>query len=220
MENLDFSVITYITVFFSGVLASFTPCVYPLIPIVVSVIGIDRSKSRLSGLSLSASYVLGLSITYTILGAIASLTGIFFGKIQTSPVTNIIVGIIIILMGLWMLDVINIPIPVVSTPRFSKKGILAAFTVGFISGFVAAPCTTPVLGTILTLVAARQNILFGTTLLFVFALGMGMLLVIVGTFTGAVIPKSGKWMLIVKKVFAFLMIVLGAYFLFLAGKYS
>lgn len=220
MENFTFSPLTYITIFFSGVLTSFTPCVYPLIPIVVGIIGASKSESRFSGLSLSVSYVFGLAITYTILGAAASLTGSFFGKIQTSPVTNIAVGSIIILMGLWMLDAVSIPVPVISTPRFSGKGIFTAIAAGFVSGFVAAPCTTPVLGSILVLVAARQNIFFGTTLLFVFALGMGTVLIIVGTFTGIAIPKSGKWMVIVKKVFGFLMIVLGAYFIFLAGKYS
>lgn len=216
MENLTY----YITAFFGGIAASFTPCVYPLIPIVVSIIGADKSESRFSGLSLSVSYVFGLAITYTILGAVASLTGSFFGKIQTSPVTNVAVGSIIILMGLWMLDAVSIPIPVISSPRFSKKGIFSAIAAGFVSGFVAAPCTTPVLGSILVLVAARQNILFGTTLLFVFALGLGTVLIIAGTFTGIVIPKSGKWMLVIKKVFGFLMIGLGAYFIFLAGKYS
>ncbi|OGS44287.1 MAG: hypothetical protein A2539_02215 [Elusimicrobia bacterium RIFOXYD2_FULL_34_15] len=219
MQNYSFSLITYLTVFFSGIVVSFTPCVYPLVPIIVSYVGAREHKSKLGGFFLSVSYVFGMSITYTILGAVASLTGDLFGKIQTSPVTNIVVGHLIIVMGLWMLDVIKIKIPIISTPQFSKKGVLPAFAIGFVSGFVAAPCTTPALGTLLAYVATKQNVLFGTSLLFVFAFGMGMLLIIFGTFTGIVIPKSGRWMITVKKIFGFLMVGFGIYFVLLGVKY-
>jgi len=218
MENFSISLYTYFAVFISGVFVSLTPCVYPLIPVIVGYIGSREQKSKFSSFLLSVAYVFGMAITYTILGAIASLSGSMFGRIQSNPITNIVVGSIILIMGLWMIGIIKISLPIISAPNFSKKGILPAIAIGFVSGFIAAPCTTPVLATILTYVASKQNILFGTTLLFVYAFGMGILLIIAGTFTGMVIPKSGKWMIIVNKVFGFIFIALGLYFALISVK--
>lgn len=209
--------------FLAGILTSFTPCVYPLIPITIGIIGAKGSESKLKGFYLSFYYILGLALIYAALGATAALTGSLFGQINTNKWTFLIVGNIFLFFGLSMLDVFSLDFALFQkwTPAFKEsKGGFTAFIFGGISAFVAGPCTTPVLGVLLTYVASRQNIMFGFSMLFVFALGMGFLLIIVGTFTGllASLPKSGGWMVKVKKGFGLLMILLAEFFIIKAGQ--
>ena len=217
------SVLTYAAVFAGGVLISFTPCVYPVLPITVGYIGGRSQGSKAKGFFLSISYVLGMAAMYAALGSVAALTGRVFGRTAASPVTNIVIGNICILMALSLLDVFHVPLPGFSGRGSTGKGrggAIGAFTMGLLSGLVVGPCTAPVLGTLLIYVGARQNILFGTSLLFVFALGMGFLLLVAGTFTGllANLPKSGRWTETVKKGFGVFLILAGEYFLLEAGK--
>ncbi|MCQ9206521.1 MAG: sulfite exporter TauE/SafE family protein [Omnitrophica bacterium] len=231
MENIssylsDISVITYIAIFLGGVAASFTPCVYPLIPIIVGVIGGQKEKSRFRNFILSLSYVLGMAFTFAALGMVAAVTGKLFGQLQSNPVAHLIVGNIIILFALALLGVITLPTFLLSRAgvgRVRKGGsIIPVFFMGAASGFVAAPCTAAVLGALLTYVATKQNPVFGFTLLFVFAIGLGTLLILIGTFAGilATVRKSERWMHAVQRVMAFLMILLGEYFIYRAGMLS
>ncbi|MEA3369644.1 MAG: cytochrome c biogenesis protein CcdA [Candidatus Ratteibacteria bacterium] len=212
-----FSLLAYLSVFAGGVVVSFTPCVYPLIPIIIGYIGGQKEKSRLQLFFLSLIYVLGMAVIYSILGAIAALSGKIFGEIQSSPLAHFIVGNIIIFLGLSLLGVFHLP--VFSFGRRLKTGALGAFGIGMASGLIASPCVSPVLGTLLAFVAARQNVLYGISLLFTFALGMGVILLAAGTFTGtlAILPRSGKWMERIQKSFGIFMILLGEYFLIKAG---
>ena len=223
-EFLGGSVIyAYVSVFFAGVLTSFTPCIYPMIPITIGVVGGQEKSGRLHAFILSLSYVIGMALTYAALGVIASLTGQFFGKISANPITMLIIANIIILFGLSMLDVFTIPIPqflAKGQVGSNKRGIPGAFFMGLASGVIAAPCTTPVLGVLLTYVATKQHVLFGSSLLLTFALGMNMLLLLIGTFAGLLtaLPQSGMWMVRIKKIMGFLLIAMGEYFLIQAGK--
>ena len=215
--------IAYISVFFAGVLTSFTPCVYPMIPITIGIVGGQEKSGHLHSFILSLFYVIGLALTYGGLGIVASLTGNFFGSISSNPITLLIVANIIILFGLSMLDVFMIPVPQFFSRAHvgtNRHGVTGAFFMGLASGLIAAPCTTPVLGVLMTFVATKQNVFFGSTLLITFAFGMSMLLLVIGTFTGIVtaIPKSGMWMVRVKKIMGFLLIIMGEYFLIQAGK--
>ena len=217
------SVLSYAAVFAGGVLISFTPCVYPVLPITVGYIGGRSQGSKARGFILSLSYVLGMAVTYAAIGTVAAVTGQVFGQVAASPATNIVVGNICILMALSMLDVFHVPVPAFLSGASAGKrsgGVAGAFAIGLMSGLVVGPCTAPVLGALLVYVGARQNVLFGTSLLFVFALGMGVVLLVVGTFTGllANLPKSGRWTETVKKGFGVLLILVGEYFLLEAGK--
>ncbi|HPI92021.1 MAG TPA: cytochrome c biogenesis protein CcdA [Deltaproteobacteria bacterium] len=217
-------VLSFAAAYIGGVLVSFTPCMYPLIPITVSYIGAQGKISRATGFLLSLLYVLGTSLTYTILGSIAGLTGSFFGELQTNPWMNLIIANIFILMGLSMLDVFFLPLPdFLRSQMFSPKrrGYLGALLLGIASGLIMSPCSAPVLAVLLSYVAAKQNIFFGMTLLFVFAFGMGSLLIVLGTFTGLLtsIPKSGPWMVRIQKLFGFIFIAMGEYFLITAGTF-
>lgn len=212
-----------LTAFAAGILTSFTPCVYPLIPITIGIIGAKSSTSRTKAFMLSLLYVLGLALVYASLGIFAALSGKFFGQISTNKWTYLVIGNFFLLFGLSMLDVFSLQITFLQNLNLggkSSKGWLSAFIFGGISALVAGPCTTPILGALLAYVATKQNIILGFFMLFLFALGMGFLLIIVGTFTGmlSALPKSGSWMVTVKKSFGFFMIALGEYFIIKAGQ--
>jgi thiol:disulfide interchange protein DsbD len=216
--SLSVSPLSYLGAFAGGLALSLTPCIYPLIPIVVGYIGISAGSSRLKGFGLSLLYVLGTAFTYSCLGLLASLTGSMFGRIAVSWPAHLILGGIIFVFGLSLLDLFSLP-AVSFRVSASKKGYFPVFILGLVSGLAVSPCITPVLGAILAYLAAKQNIFFGSTLLFTFALGMGLPLVLLGTFSAQVInlPKSGKWMVYIKKFFAFILISIGIYFIFTAG---
>ncbi|MCP4255219.1 MAG: hypothetical protein GY775_17790, partial [Candidatus Scalindua sp.] len=153
--------LAFLAVFLGGVLTSFTPCIYPMIPITIAYIGGRSGDSKLKGLSLSMFYVLGMAVTYSALGAFAALTGKFFGSSSTNPILYIVVANVFIFLGLSMLDVVTIPVPsFLAGKQTGNKGggRLGAFLVGLLAGTVAAPCTAPVLGVVLTFVAAKQQV--------------------------------------------------------------
>jgi thiol:disulfide interchange protein DsbD len=217
------SIFAFVIVFAAGVLTSFTPCVYPMIPVTVTYIGGTSAGSRGRAFRRTLVYVLGMAVIYASLGAFAALTRRFFGGISTNPWVYFIVANIIILFGLNMLDVIPLRLPQFMTRgrAGSGPGYIGAFIMGAASGFVAAPCTAPVLGTLLLYVGSRGNVVYGSALLFTFAFGLGFLLLLIGTFTGAVtsLPRAGVWMVWVKKGFGFAMIALGEYFLIRMGRF-
>ncbi len=213
-------VLSFVAAYLGGLLASLTPCVYPMIPITAGVIGNSNlGGSRMRGLFLSLCYVSGMAVTYAGLGVFAAATGRFFGSINTNPWTFLAIGNIILLLGLGMLDVFHLPS---LAPRFSTriKGAPGVFLIGVFSGFVAGPCTAPVLGVLLAYVASTRDMLLGGLLLFVFAFGMGAILLVVGTFSAALtsIPRSGNWMVRVKKIMGLGMLLLAEYFFVTAGR--
>ena len=199
--------LSWIAVYLGGVLMSFTPCTYPVAPLTVAFIGSHAGGSRGRGFFLSLVYVLGMACVYTALGAAAALSGSLFGRIQSNPWMYFIFANICILMGLSMLGVFSVAVPM---PRFITrmhsyrrgKGYFSSFLVGAASGLLMGPCTTPVLGVLLTFVATRQNMVFG-----------------LGTFAGllANIPKGGFWMARVSCLFGWTFLVAGEYFLIKAG---
>ena len=201
---------------------SFSPCVYPLVPVTLGFIGVKAGSSRLRGLTLSLIYVLGLAITYSILGLIASLTGRLFGQISTHPVSFFIIGNACIIAGLSFFDIINISFKGIRLQNKIKMkgGFFPVFLLGLASGLVAGPCTAPALGTILFYVAAKQNIFYAASLLFVFAYGMGFLLILTGTFSAVFVnlSQSGIWLERLKKLSGFILLGIGEYFLIKAGS--
>jgi len=215
--------LAFLAAYIGGVVVSFTPCTYPLIPVTVGYIGARSASSKLRGFVLSLFYVLGLAVTYAALGAAAALTGKLFGQMQTTPLTYFLMANLFIIMGLAMLGVFNISLPVpqklMNATGNIRKGFIGSFLLGAASGFVIGPCTAPILGVILGYVALQNNVLTGVALLFVFSLGLGTLLIIVGTFTGLIasLPKSGEWMKRINYIFGFILIGAGEYFLFIAG---
>jgi cytochrome c-type biogenesis protein len=217
----SFSLTAYLIVFVAGVLTSFTPCVYPMIPVTVTYIGGSQAGSKKRAALRSLVYVVGIAVVYSSLGAFAALTKQFFGQISTNPWIYFVVGNIIVLFGLAMLDAIVIPVPgLLARGAKGSDSYLGALVMGMASGFVAAPCTAPVLGTLLIFVGSSGNVAYGASLLFTFAFGLGFLLLLLGTFAGSLtsLPKAGAWMVTVKKVFGLGMILAGEYFLIQMGR--
>ncbi|MDQ3685748.1 MAG: sulfite exporter TauE/SafE family protein [Acidobacteriota bacterium] len=225
------SLLAYPAAFLAGLLISFTPCVYPIIPIQLGFIGgrvaamsadhAGRRSVNTRGFKLSMLFVTGMALVYAALGAFASLTGTLFGIWAASPWTYVIVGNIVLLLALSMLDVFTLPTPQFLTnwnPESKGNGYIAALLVGASSGLVVGPCTAPALGAALAYVGAQGSVLFGTTILFMFAFGMGTLMIVLGTFGGVLLPRSGAWMVKVKKAFGIVMIVVAEYMLLEAGK--
>ncbi|MBD3271708.1 MAG: cytochrome C biogenesis protein, partial [Elusimicrobia bacterium] len=215
----SFSLVSYVAAFAAGVLVSFTPCVYPLVPVTVAFIGGQAGGSRKKTLLYSTAYILGIAIMYAIFGAVAAVTGSLFGRLSTSPITQFIVANVFILMGLSMLDVWQIPTVSIGqrfkTQLGTRAGIIGSLVFGMASGTVFAPCTAPVLGVLLVMVGTQQNIIYGISVLFVYSLGMSTLLFIAGLSAGflTTMPKAGKWTVMIKKAFGWLMIFMGEYFL-------
>lgn len=204
----------FIFSFVGGILASLTPCVYPMIPITIGFIA-SRAQSRLHAFKLSCVYVLGMCLMYSILGIFAAFTGKVFGTLTMTFSVYIFVGIFILLLGIVQTGWISIVLPSWISQRLQWEG-QGAFAMGAVSGLVAAPCTVPILGVILTYIAANQNILFGIILMFSFSMGLGLLLLVLGTFTGflTALPKSGQWLMILKKTGGMLLVLVGLYFIF------
>jgi thiol:disulfide interchange protein DsbD len=216
--------LAYLTVYLGGVLVSFTPCVYPVVPITIAFIGARGGTSRGRGFLLSVVYVLGMAVTYTALGGIAALSGKLFGQMQTSPWIYFVMANLCLFMGLSMLDVFMLPFRIPQfiariQPREQTQGLASSFLVGAASGLVVGPCTAPVLAVLLGYAATRQNPIYAMSLLFVFSIGMGTLLIILGTFAGllASLPKSGLWMTKIGHLSGWLLIAAGEYFLIQAG---
>lgn len=228
------SLMAFPAAFVAGLLISFTPCVYPVIPIQLGFIGGRTAASQaeagelapkfnLRGFQLSVLFVIGMSIVYAALGAFASLTGTLFGSWASSPWTYIVVANIILLLALSMFDVFSIQAPQVLSkwnPDRKGKGYLSALLIGASSGLVVGPCTAPALGATLAYVGTQGNVVFGTMVLFVFALGMGSLMIVLGTFSGAMslLPRSGGWMSKIKIGFGVAMILIAQYLLVQAGQ--
>jgi cytochrome c biogenesis protein CcdA len=176
--------LAYIGVFLGGVLSSSSPCVLATIPLVIGYVGGYSEGNRRKALVYSLVFILGLSITFTALGAIASIVGGLFGII--SRTWYYIVGGIAVVIGLHLIGLFqwSLPVPVHFQPK--RRGILGAFFLGLFFGVISSPCATPVLALILTFVATKGEVVYGTSLLFIYALGHCALIFLAGTATGFV----------------------------------
>jgi len=210
--------------FGAGLLTSLTPCVYPMIPITSAVIaGTTREdQSRLRTVGLTLTYAIGLALVYATLGAIAGLTGQLFGTVSANPWALFAIGNLLVLFALSMLDVLPVPVPRKLLEKASATdggSYGAVFLMGAMSGVVAAPCGAPAFAVVLTWVAATEQGLMGFVYLFVFSLGMTAILVLVGLFSGTLahLPRSGAWMVWVKRGAAVIMLAMAEYYFMSAG---
>ncbi len=215
-------IIALLVAFLGGLVASFTPCTYPMIPITVAVIGGKSigEKGKLRGFLLSLIYVSGMALSYALMGMFAALTGRFFGEINSNPWVMFGLANFVMIFALVMLDVIQMPTLSLNLKQSQRKGNLGVFLIGMASGLVAGPCTAPILAIVLAYVATTKSVILGGSLLFVFAFGMGFILILAGTFSGFLssLPKSGNWMIRVKKGVGFLLILVAEYFLIKMGQ--
>ncbi|MCF7907573.1 MAG: sulfite exporter TauE/SafE family protein [Candidatus Omnitrophica bacterium] len=203
--------------FLAGILVSFSPCIYPLIPITLGVVGVESASTRLRSFSISLVFVLGFAVVFTVLGVVSSLIGKFLGTFFVNPITYLILTIILFSLGLSSLTGFTINIPFFSFNYDSNKPkeYFSIFILGMVSAFGIIPCSFPVLGAILSVISLQQNIVYGAVALFIFSLGYGTLLIVLGTFSGLIkkLPKQGKWLTIIKRIPGVLLMVMAVYFL-------
>ncbi len=196
-------------VFLAGMAASLTPCVYPMIPITMAIVG-AKGGGKARGFALSAVLVLGMAVTYTTLGVLAAKSGAAFGAFAQRPGFLIPVSILFAAFALSLFGAFEIALPSGLAMRLqgdgSRKGYGGAFLMGLVLGPLSAPCVGPVIGAVLVGIAQQGDVLLGGLQLFVFALGMGVLFLVVGTFSAG-LPRSGEWLTRFKHVMG--LVVLG-----------
>ncbi|MDX9753199.1 MAG: protein-disulfide reductase DsbD [bacterium] len=211
-------ILTFLIVFFLGFLTSLTPCVYPMIPVTISIFGARNTNSRMQAFSLAATYVFGIAVMYSFLGYLAASSTLMFGELMSNPWVMGGIGLFFVALGISMLGVYDFQLPAALRNRLASvggQGYSSAFVMGLVLGIVAAPCTGPILAGILAYTAATGNVAYGVSLMFVYALGLGLLFLVLGTYSGAIanLPKSGRWMESVKSIFAIVLFAAALYFI-------
>jgi thiol:disulfide interchange protein DsbD len=202
-------------IFLAGLATSLTPCVYPMIAITVSVFGARQAESRTKAALLSSSFVLGIAALFTPLGVVSALTGSAFGSALASPWVVGALAALFTVMALSMFGLFDLALPSGLQNRLAQAGgfgVRGAFVLGFVNGLIAAPCTGPVLAVLLTWVATTGHVGFGALALFIYAIGIGVLFWVVGTFA-VTLPKSGRWVEWTKSMFGIAMLALAFYYL-------
>jgi len=211
--------LAFLLVFVGGILTSFTPCVYPVIPLTIGYIGGASKGKPLRGLGLSAIFALGIAVVYSSLGLFAAATGSLFGSVSGSPIVNLVVAAVFAVMGFSMLGAFDIALPAGLQTKLSggtsRGGLLGPLLLGMASGLIMAPCVGPVIVALLAWVAKSGNLLYGWALLFTFSIGLALLFLVIGTFAGAIqaLPRAGAWMETVKKAFGWILLAGALYML-------
>lgn len=198
------SFMSFLIVFLAGVLVSLTPCVYPMIPVIIGFVGAGAGGSKAKGFLLSVFFVIGLIITYSIFGVIAGATGALFGGFMSNPIVLVVIIAIFIALGASMLGAFDIALPSSVQGKLmagQKQGFFGALFMGGVTGLVAAPCAGPPLLVLLGWIGNTGNLLLGFALMATFAFGIGILFIVIGTFAGAMtaLPQAGSWMSTIKK---------------------
>lgn len=213
------SLLAFPLVFLGGVATSLGPCNLATIPLIVGYIGGAKGLTRGRSFAISLTFAVGLAITFVFLGVAAALLGGFFGS--STKWWYYLVAAICIVIGLNLLGVYSLSIPSWFgglRERIGLKGIPGALALGLISGLVASQCATPVLSVILTYVMLKGAIVYGAVLLFAYAMGRGVPVVLAGTFTGALkrMQSLGQWSGNIERASGVLIIAVGLYFLWIA----
>ncbi|MAD74297.1 MAG: protein-disulfide reductase DsbD [Rheinheimera sp.] len=201
--------------FLLGLGLAFTPCVFPMYPILSSIIvGQGKQLSTGRAFGLSFSYVQGMALTYSALGLVVASLGVKFQAWMQHPAVLIVAAVIFVLLALAMFGVFNFQLPAswqakVSAISNKQEGgsLKGAFVMGALSGLIASPCTTAPLSAALMYVAQSGDLMLGALTLYILSLGMGLPLILLGTSGGKLLPKAGGWMNIVKSAFGFILLL-------------
>ncbi len=210
-------ILAYGASYMGGVVATASPCILASIPLVIGFVGGYARGSKKQAFFYSLTFVLGLALIMSVLGAMAALMGTLFG--QVGAYWYFVVAVILMLMGLQLSGLINLKLGG-NAQRFlpQRSGLIGALILGMLFGLVLAPCATPVLAVILTLAAVKGEVVYGSSLLFAYALGQGTLVILAGTFTGVIESflqsKGAKFGTIMQQVAGFLIFFVGAYIFF------
>lgn len=208
--------LSLIFIFIGGLALNLTPCVYPLIPITIGYFG-GQSEGRTSRLFLlGVLYVLGMALTYSVIGVVTSLSGALFGTLMQNMFVIIGIALLFVVLALSQFGVYEFKLPDswVMKAGGAKGGVFGAFFMGLTMGIVAAPCIGPFVLGLVTYVAAKGDPLYGFLMFFVLALGLGLPYLLLALFSGKIkkLPRAGDWMEGVKHIFGFLLLGMAIYF--------
>ena len=199
--------------FLLGIGLAFTPCVFPMYPIISATVVGDKPKTLKNLVFLAFIYVQGMAITYSLLGLIVASMGMQFQAYFQHPAIIATLAIAFAIFAMSMLDIINLQLPSGWQSRLDQISrnqsggrIAGVFSIGVISGLVASPCTTAPLSGALLFVAQTGEWLSGAILLYALSLGMGLPLIVFAASGGRLLPKAGAWMNIIKHLLGWLLL--------------
>ncbi len=215
---------TFVFYFLAGLAVNLTPCVYPMLAVTLSIFRAPTGGRRTGiphSLARAVVYISGLALMYSVLGLIAALTGGLFGGILQNRWVVLSVGVLMAVLGLSMFGVFRLQAPAAlmrGVERIPRGRMLGLFLSGVGVGVFAAPCIGPPVLALLTDVAARGDPFFGFVSFFIFALGLGLPYLLLGTFSGLAdrIPRSGAWLVWVEHAFGVVLFGFAAYYLAVA----
>ena len=221
MLKQDSLLLTLVAFFVGGLLLSFTPCVFPMYPILTGIIvGQGEGLTTKKAFTLSFFYVQGMAITYTLLGVVVAMAGAKFQAVFQHPIVLIGLSVLFIFLALSMFGVFNLALPASWQNKLNnlsnkQKGgsITGVLIMGVISGLVASPCTTAPLTGALLYISQTGDVILGASALYALSLGMGLPLLILGSSGGKLLPKAGAWMNIIKNIFGLLLLAVPVFLL-------
>ncbi len=212
---------TLITIFFIGLALNLTPCVYPMLTVTVSIFGNQTDTNFLRVFSKALVYVLGIATMYSVLGVLAALSGGLFGSALQSPWVLFSIGVMLFALALSSFGLYEITLPYWLTSRLGgtqSTGYIGVYLSGLVVGVFAAPCIGPPVIALLAFVGAKGDVVFGFWSFFILSLGLGLPYLILGTFSGLLtkLPRSGVWMVWVKKLFGVVLVGVALFYIGLA----
>jgi thioredoxin:protein disulfide reductase len=211
-------ILAFLALFFIGLALNLTPCVYPMLSVTVSIFGGQNDPNLLRVFSKAVVYVLGIATMYSILGVLASFSGELFGSWLQNPWVLGGIGVLLFVLALSMFGLYEIQVPYWLSSRIgtgSSTGYIGVYISGLVVGIFAAPCIGPPIIALLAFIGAQGDPVFGFWSFFILSMGLGLPYLILGTFSGLLpkLPKSGVWMVWVKKVFGVVLVALALFYL-------
>ncbi|MEI7751479.1 MAG: cytochrome c biogenesis protein CcdA [Candidatus Omnitrophota bacterium] len=224
MTEISNSPFVFVSVFFLGLGLNLTPCIYPMLSITISLFRGSEGEPRGRSFAKALAYVLGMVTMYSGLGLAAAMTGSFFGEWLQNFWVQLMTGILVIGLACSMLGLYQFQLPSWMMPSYqgrSKGAILSFFASGLLVGIVAAPCMGPAVLGLLAFVSVQQNIIFGFSLFFVMALGLGLPYLVLGTYSGLLkkLPKSGAWLVWFERLMGVVLLTFGIFYVAIALKW-
>jgi thiol:disulfide interchange protein DsbD len=206
-----------LALFLGGLALNLTPCVFPMLGITVSIFGARKAETTPRAAFNAVVYVLGIIVTYTVLGVAAALTGGLFGAALQNPLVNVGLGLLLVALSLSMFGFYEMQAPtwVLDRAGGANTGTVAGlFVSGLAVGIIAAPCVGPFVIGVLALIAQRGSVAFGVQTMFTLSLGLGFPYLVLATFSNLLgtMPRAGEWMDWVKKLFGVLLASIGLYY--------
>jgi thioredoxin:protein disulfide reductase len=219
----EHGLLAFFLIFLFGLSLNLTPCVYPMMSVTLALFGSREEKRLWARVPAALVYMLGIAVTYSVLGVVAAFTGSLFGAALQNPLVDIAIAAVLAIMALSLFGLFELQMPSSLLSRLSGNsvtGLTGVFFSGLLVGLFAAPCTGPTTVALLAVVAQSGKPWFGFLVFFVLALGLGVPYLILGTYTGLLqrLPRSGMWMVWVKKVFGILLLAVALFYVSLVVK--